>query len=189
MRIAIISIILLVTASVSAQSADHTPLLERLRLCPNPTVAGLVHCALEPANPKELYPFDPENADIWNPELYKLNAVGRTLTKNWWNAPNLTGSPAVPATVPTSPPGVQRGAMPHTALPGRRADGQGERRSGVGTSMAPHVITKAPAMVAPPNSLDFTIGAGRYFRLHLPGRQTSTHNPSVMAYFEDYQNA
>src|SRR6516162_7909877 len=143
MRIAIISLMLFVEASVLAQSTDHAPLLERLRLCPNPTLAGLVHCAIEPAHPKELYPFDPENADIWNPELYKPNPY-----KNWWNAPNLTGSPAVPATVPTSPPGVQRGAAPHTALPMRRADGQGERRSGMGSSIAPHMITKAPAMVA-----------------------------------------
>jgi len=165
MQIAIISLMLLVAASVLAQSTDHAPLLERLKLCPNPTVAGLVHCALEPANPKELYPFDPESADIWNPELYKPNAY-----KNWWNAPNLTGSPDAPATVPTSPPGVQRGAAPHTALPVRRADGQGERRSGRGSSMAPHVITKAPAMVAPPNSLDNR--RGPHFGLHLPGPYT-----------------
>jgi hypothetical protein len=147
MRIAIISLLLLVAASVLAQSADHAPLLKRLRLCPDPTVAGLVHCALEPERPKELYPFKPENADIWNPELYKPTY------KNWWNAPNVTGSPAIPATVPTSPPGVQRGPMPHTALPIRPAGGQRERPSGMGSSMAPHVITKAPAMVAPPNSL------------------------------------
>jgi hypothetical protein len=167
MRIAIISFMLLVAASVLAQSADHAPLLERLRLCPDPTVAGLVHCALEPESPKEFYPFRPENADIWSPELYKPNAY-----KNWSNAPNHTGSPAVPAKVPTSPPGVQRGPMPHTALPILHAGGQRERRSGMGTSMAPHVITKAPAMIAPPNSLDFTIGAGRHFGLHLPGRST-----------------
>jgi hypothetical protein len=166
MRIAIISLMLLVAPSVLAQSADHAPLLERLRLCPNPTVAGLVHCAREPVNPKELYPFDPENADIWNPELYKPNAYN-----NWWNAPNLAGSPAVRAPVPNSPSGVQKGATPHTPLPIRRA-GQGERRSGMGSSMAPHVITKAPALVAPPNSLDFAIGAGRHFGLHLPGRYT-----------------
>ena len=139
--------------------------LERLKLCPNPTVAGLVHCALEPTNPKELYPFDSERADIWNPELYKPNAY-----KNWWNAPNLTGSPDAPATVPTSPPGVQRGAAPQPALPVRRADGQGERRSGRGSSMAPHVITKAPAMVASPNSVDNRRGPP--FGLHLPGRYT-----------------
>jgi hypothetical protein len=149
MRIAIISLMLLVADSVLAQSTDHAPLLERLRLCPNPTVAGLLHCALEPTNPKALYPFDPENADIWNPELYNPNPY-----KNWWNAPNLTGSPAVPAAFPTEPPGVQRGATPDRALPIRRADGQEERGSGRGSSMAPHMITKAPAMVAPPNSLD-----------------------------------
>ena len=149
MRIAIISLMLLVADSVLAQSNDHASLLERLRLCPNPTVAGLLHCALEPANPKELYPFDPENADIWTPEPYKPNPY-----KNWWNAPNLTGSPAVHATFPTAPPGVQRGATPHTELPIPRADGHGERRSGRGSSMAPHMITKASVTVAPPNSLD-----------------------------------
>ena len=156
MRIAFISLMLLVPANVLAQSTGHASLVERLRLCPDPTVAGLVHCALEPANPK----FDPENADIWNPELYKSNPH-----KNWWNAPNLTGSPAVPATVPTSPPDVQKGAAPI-----RRARGQGERRSGRGSSMAPHVITKAPAMVASPNSVDNRRGPP--FGLHLPGRYT-----------------
>ena len=145
MRIAFISLMLLVPANVLAQSTGHASLVERLRLCPDPTVAGLVHCALEPANPK----FSPENADIWNPELYKPNPY-----KNWWNAPNPTGSRAVHATFPTAPPGVQRGATPHTELPIPRADGQGERRSGRGSSMAPHMITKAPVMVAPPNSLD-----------------------------------
>ena len=145
MRIAFISLMLLVPANVLAQSTGHASLVERLRLCPDPTVAGLVHCALEPANPK----FDPENADIWSPELYKSNPY-----KNWWNAPNLTGSPAVHATFPTAPPGVQRGATPHTELPIPRADGHGERRSGRGSSMTPHMITKAPVMVAPPNSLD-----------------------------------
>jgi hypothetical protein len=149
MRIAIASLMLLVADSALAQSGDHAPLIDRLRLCPNPTVAGLLHCALEPASPKELYPFDSENADTWNPEFYKPKAY-----KNWWNAPNLTGSPAVPATVPTLPPNMQRGgkrpakrgATPH--VPIRRADGQGERRSGKGSSMAPRLITKAPAMVA-----------------------------------------
>ena len=158
MRIAFISLMLLVPTSVLAQSTDHASLVERLRLCPDPTVAGLVHCALEPANPK----FSPENADIWNPELYKSSPY-----KNWWNVPNLTFSPAIPATVPTSPPDVQRVAAP--SFPIRRTS-QGEKRSSRGSSMAPHVITKAPAMVVSPDFVDNRRGPP--FGLHLPGRYT-----------------
>ena len=108
MRTAIIMLILVISGNLLAQPNDQAPLIERLGICQYRAVGALLHC--DPMfGPKNEYPFDPENADIWSPNLYKLNPN----SDQWWKVGSVPVSAGFPPVVPASPLDPHGGTLFH----------------------------------------------------------------------------